>query len=675
MGRITSDTERYREVVERYRGLIERAVGGVESIGQPEVSPDGAQVAVVVEILDGLEGRGHTELHLLAVDGGRRWQVTGPGVDAKDPRWTRNAAGRACLTFLADIGSRHRPAPFLLEVGPDGPEGEPRRLASPPGFPELQRPSVDGMRLLLVMAGEHAEVADGLGSGSVGELAAEAAADDGAAATAARPAWAPVVETTGGDDEWRTTWLLDVASGDARQVSPVGMNTWEADWLGPDAAVVVASDHPAEDAWYEARVARLDLSAGTATTLYRGDWQLEFAAGSPDGSRLAVIEGVASDRYFMAGRLLLVAADGSGARALETGAADVLAFRWLDGERLLAAGLEGMESVVGVAGVDGSWRETWRGPAAIGGTIAGIAALGAAGDAVLPLNGPVEPERLVAIEAGRERTILGTRLAVHDELEAAAGVPRVVEWPARDGTSIQGVLCTPPGEPPFPAILWVHGGPVSAAGQSFPDARMAVLVEAGYAVLRPNPRGSTGRGRAFAAAVVGDMGGEDAQDLLAGVEWLVAEGIVDPARIAVAGVSYGGYMAAYLPTLSDRFAAAIVASPLTDMVAAYYGSSLTVFVRDYVGGQPAADPARYLSRSPVFAGERLRTPTLITNGQRDRATPMGQSVELFRALREQGTDAELAIYPTEGHGFSDVATRTDWVGRMVTWLDRHLGPG
>ena len=168
------------------------------------------------------------------------------------------------------------------------------------------------------------------------------------------------------------------------------------------------------------------------------------------------------------------------------------------------------------------------------------------------------------------------------------------------------------------------------------------------------------------------MGGEDAEDLLAGVEWLVAEGIADPARIAVAGVSYGGYMAALLPTLSDRFAAAIVSSPLTDFVAAYYASSLTAFVRDYIGGHPATDTARYVERSPVFAGQRLRTPTLITNGARDRATPMGQAVELFRALREQGTDAELVIYPTEGHGFSDVATRGDWIGRMLTWLERYM---
>ena len=122
-------------------------------------------------------------------------------------------------------------------------------------------------------------------------------------------------------------------------------------------------------------------------------------------------------------------------------------------------------------------------------------------------------------------------------------------------------------------------------------------------------------------------------------------------------MSYGGYMAARCRA-HDRFAAAIVGSPLTDLIAAYYASSLTAFVRDYIGGHPATDTARYVERSPVFAGPRLRTPTLITNGARDRATPMGQAVELFRALREQGTDAELVIYPTEGHGF--------WTSRRAT---------
>jgi dipeptidyl aminopeptidase/acylaminoacyl peptidase len=662
MSKTTRDTARYAATVARYQDLVGRLVGSTRMVATAEVSPDGTLVATILQVTDALEGRGHAELHVIAMDGGRRWQVTGAGVDAADPRWS---LGGRRLSFLADIGSRHRPAPFALEVGDDGPIGEPVRLPAPDGFPELQRPSRDGSSLLLVVAGEHAEQADGMGSGTVGDLAADAGDE---------PAWTPVVETTTGHDEWRTTWIMDLASGDARQVSPEGMNTWEADWLGDKAVVATVTDSPAEDAWYASRLVRINLGNGAVTTLHDPEWQLQFPTGSPDGSSVAVIEGVASDRYYTSGDLLLVAADGSGARTLPT-AGDAHTARWLDDGRLVVLGRDGFQVTAGIATTGGAWQETWRADTGEGGLFAYLSPIGSDGDFVTSLDGPLEPERLAAIIGGEERTLVSNRTPVHDELLAADAVERIVRWTSPDGTTIEGLLRLPAGEPPFPTVMWVHGGPVAAVGRYAPTVLGAIQAEAGYATLHPNPRGSTGRGRAFAAAVVGDMGGVDAQDLLAGVEWLVAEGVADPSRIAVAGVSYGGYMAALLPALSGRFAAAIVSSPLTDFVAAYYGSSLSAFVRDYIGGHPATDTARYIERSPVFAGQRLRTPTLITNGARDRATPMGQSVELFRALREQGTDAELVIYPTEGHGFSDVATRGDWIGRMLAWLDRYMPAG
>ena len=178
-------------------------------------------------------------------------------------------------------------------------------------------------------------------------------------------------------------------------------------------------------------------------------------------------------------------------------------------------------------------------------------------------------------------------------------------------------------------------------------------------------------GRDFAAFVVGDMGGEESHDLLSGLDHLVSLGIADPARLAVAGGSYGGYMAALLPAVDDRFAAAVVASPLTDLISCYYGSSLTVFVRDFVGGRPTDRVQRYLDRSPVFAGPRLRTPTLLTAGLRDRAAPVGQAIEMFHALREQGVPTELVVYPEEGHGVRAYPARIDWIARVVMWLERH----
>ena len=650
---------RYQAVAARYQELLTLSIGHAIDVEAAEASPDGALVAAVLRIRDGLEGEGHAELHLLATDGSRRWQVTGADGDASDPRWSR---GGSRLTFLADHGTRHRNAPWLLAVGPDGPEGEPRRLDGPPGFPEHQRPSPDGERLLLTMAGEHAEQADGLGSGTIGD---KAGGHDEAA-------WVPAVETTEGADEWRSAWILDVETGAIRRVSPEGLNTWEADWVGPDAIVSVLTDGPSEDAWYEARLARIDIDTGAVTTLHAPEWQIQFATGSPDGRSVAVIEAVASDRYYTTGEVVVVAADGTGTRVLPSGDADIGAVRWLDDRRLVALGVSGMQTVVGVMDLETGWRETWRGDTIVGGWYLHVSAVGDAGDVVLPLNGADVADRLSVIEGGVERVLLPLDHPGQAPCGAAVASQRVVSWTGRDGWRIEGLLRLPHGDPPFATILWVHGGPVGATGQSWLAPEMALFLEAGYAVLTSNPRGSTGRGRAFAAAVVGDMGGEDSYDLLAGVEHLVAEGIADPARIAVGGFSYGGYMAAHLPTLSERFAAAIVSSPLTDMVSSYYGSSLTVFVRDYVGGHPATETDLYVARSPVFARERLRTPSLITTGGRDRATPAGQAVELYRALREQGVAAELVVYPKEGHGISDLAARGDWIARSIAWLERWM---
>ncbi|HYO43007.1 MAG TPA: prolyl oligopeptidase family serine peptidase [Candidatus Limnocylindrales bacterium] len=668
MTEITRESPRYHELVARYEALLSLSVGHARSVEAVEASPDGRLVAVSLRFTDGLDGEGHLELHLLAADGSGGWPVTAADGDASDPRWS---CGGSLLTFLADHGSRHRPGPWAVEVATDGRMREPRRLASPPGFAELQRPSPDGTRLLLVMAGEHAEQADGLGSGTVGDRAARAAGEEGQAAP---PAWTPLVEATSGQDEWRTTWLLDVATGTSRRVSPEGLNTWEADWLGPDAAVAIVSDAPAEDAWYGARLARLDLETTAAMTLYEPEWQIQYATGSPDGTRVAVIEAVASDRYYTEGDVMLVASDGTSVRTLKTRGVDIGAVRWIDDGRLGALGIEGMEVVAGVLDLNDRWHETWRGPAAIGGPYDQTSPVGGAGDLAAAIDGAGGVDRVAILGLHGERVLRSLDHPAQASFGAAMAEQRVVTWAGRDGTRVEGLLRLPHGTAPFATILWVHGGPVGAVLPGTPGIDMAMLLEAGYAILLPNPRGSTGRGRAFAAAVVGDMGGEDAWDLIGGIDHLVEAGVADADRLAVAGFSYGGYMAALLPSLTDRFAVAVVGSPLTDLISSYYASSLTVFVRDYVGGHPATHAARYVERSPVFARERLRTPTLITAGLRDRATPSGQAVELFRALREQGTDAELVLYPQEGHGVSDLAARADWAARAITWLEKYAPP-
>jgi dipeptidyl aminopeptidase/acylaminoacyl peptidase len=232
----------------------------------------------------------------------------------------------------------------------------------------------------------------------------------------------------------------------------------------------------------------------------------------------------------------------------------------------------------------------------------------------------------------------------------------------------------PEGGGPFPLILAVHGGPVWAFQDFWPGVLTGLLVERGYAILQPNPRGSWGRGRAFASAVVGDMGGADAHDVLTGVDHAVAERLADPERIGVMGGSYGGFMAAWLPCLDPRFRAAVSIAPVTDWYSERYGSNLGAWSADFLGGDPHARQAHYHERSPVLRAGTNRTPTLFTAGYRDRATPLGQAVEMHRALREQGVETDVALYPLEGHGVRTFPGIIDLSTRTIGWFERFMPP-
>jgi dipeptidyl aminopeptidase/acylaminoacyl peptidase len=247
-----------------------------------------------------------------------------------------------------------------------------------------------------------------------------------------------------------------------------------------------------------------------------------------------------------------------------------------------------------------------------------------------------------------------------------------ISWDAADGTEIEGLLLAPAGDGPHPLILNVHGGPVGSFPAAFPRPLYAWLVSRGYAILQPNPRGSNGRGRAFIEAVIGDMGGADAGDDLAGVDALVERGIADPDRIGVTGGSYGGFMSCWLPIVDDRFKAAVAISPVTDFYSQHWNSNIGAWDAWFLGGDPTDAAAQYRERSPVFLADRVTTPTLLTAGTEDRCTPPGQAIEFYRVLRERGVPAEVAIYPGEGHGVRKFPAYLDLVTRMTAWFERFM---
>jgi dipeptidyl aminopeptidase/acylaminoacyl peptidase len=220
--------------------------------------------------------------------------------------------------------------------------------------------------------------------------------------------------------------------------------------------------------------------------------------------------------------------------------------------------------------------------------------------------------------------------------------------------------------------VWLHGGPHAQHTASF-EPFFQLLAEAGFAVLLPNPRGSTGRGWAFSASTDRGWGTCDYDDVMALVDEAVRQGLVDGERLGVGGWSYGGYFTNHILTRTRRFKAAVSGGSLSNMLADY-GVSDVPFWTERRLGLPWAAPAKYIDASPLFRVDRVQTPTLVLCGQNDMRTPLGHSEQWYHALKRVGVAAQLVIYPGEGHSPSEAAWE-DVMVRSIGWYSRLLRPG
>ncbi len=652
MQRDLRQTALFTEIEAFYRSVLEPGLGKPTAFGTPAPSPDGAWVAVTGSVRSALDGDPQGRLFLVPATGGPARQVSFGPNDDDGPQWSPDGTR---LTFRSDRGT---PGLFQLYELAFDELGEGRPLPVVPGLVEHHRWSPDGRQILVVAAGEGSEEADALGSGSVAKGDTEL------------PGWIPDVEASDGEDEWRSLWVIDVADGSVRRCSRPGLNIWEATWLGADRAVAIASDGPSEGAWYGSALVVLDLSAEQERVLLRSDVQLGYAEGSPDGRHVAVLQAVCSDRYVVAGDLLIVESDTGSAITVDTSGVDVSSATWRTDGSILAAGDRGFQAVVLGVSAQGEATELHATQNSLGLFHPRVEALG---DGFVASRSSSElPPAVVCVRDEAVEVLIDGHHAGHDTLRATWGAHQLVAWTAPDGQQIEGRLLTPNAPPPYAVLLNVHGGPVGQFQDSWVLLHEQLLLSRGYAILAPNPRGSSGRGQAFAGAVVGDMGGADAQDLLAGLDRLVADGVADPDRIGIFGGSYGGFMSAWLPTIDERFKAAVALSPVTDWYSEHFGSSLIEWVADFMADRPERIGGAYHERSPVLAGERLRTPTLLTAGLHDRATPPTQAVEFYRALVAQGVESEVVIYPQEGHGVRRPLAQVDLATRMVTWFERFM---
>jgi dipeptidyl aminopeptidase/acylaminoacyl peptidase len=578
--------------------------------------------------------------------------LTSGGSSDQAPTWS--ADGRR-IAFLSDRITPGHQLPYTMAA-----DGSDQRLASTlVGSAESVSWSGDDSQLLVLAADPGSY---GLDWSARAVNGAEQASD-------------PMVRRPG--DARRRLFLIDLTNGSAHEVGPPDLSVWAVDWDGANTVVAVTSNDHSGSGWYQGEVVTLDLSARTARLMYTPRWQTEGLALSGDGAHVAVVEGYASDHGLVSGSVMVVELSSGAVKDPWPELQTVGIAAWCDSDSLWYARTDGTGTACGRIYLDGRCEEVWREDAFIGDAVTTPACVVTDGAATVwtthQAHG-VAPELATFDHGARQWTRL---TSFNDHITDGRVFPdaSTIRWKGEDGVDIEGVLMTPTGETgPFPTIVCVHGGPTWNWGAYFSDSEpnAVLLASAGYACVMPNPRGSIGRGHDFAQAVIGDGGGIDFRDIMAGVDHCVAAGITDPGRLGIAGLSYGGYMAGWAVGQTDRFGAAVAMSVVSNYVSFHLTSEVWWYDKAILTGDWQDTSSQYAERSPVTHAHRATTPTLILQGAEDRCTPPSQAEELFTALSEADVDVELVVYPREGHVPVERAHALDAINRTQAWFDKHL---
>ena len=265
-----------------------------------------------------------------------------------------------------------------------------------------------------------------------------------------------------------------------------------------------------------------------------------------------------------------------------------------------------------------------------------------------------------------------------DTRELALGETEVIRWKSTEGFEVEGVLVKPVGYlqgERYPLMTVAHGGP-TGAHHDFYRVRYGDggqhWAGQGWAVLYPNPRGSTNYGETFMKGNLADWGGGDYRDIMAGVDAVIEMGIADPDKLAFQGWSYGGYMTCWTVSQTTRFKAAMIGAGLTNLVSMYGTNDVPNYLGAFFNGTLSPETEQlYRDRSGLTFADQVTTPTLILHGGSDQRVPIGQPMEFYRALKDRGVSVELVFYPREGHGLREYYHRLDRLKRQFEWVTRH----
>lgn len=616
--------------------------------GSVEISPDGRFVAYTVLGANWDDNSFDEQIWIASTAGGDRFQLTGGKKSSTSPRWSPDSKK---LAFKSERDGKSQ----IYLISPTGGEG-------------------------IALTSEEDGVGDFAWSPDGAHIAFASAGGDSKARKARKEKYGEF-EIVGGDYSMNRLWVVTVNSENKPKAELLTKadNLSVADFAwSPDSKRIAftATRDPDLGSRFTSEIYLIGLEDRMVKKLTDGKGPNSGPAWSPDGREIAYTTSNGAEFYYYANtRIASIPADGGSPRILTANFdEDPRGVTWKPTGIYFTAQ---QKTDAHLFQVDPKTLAIRRVSAPDHSSIAFVSFSGDAKSMAFLGAGPNRFREVFTSPAGQFEPKQLTNFA--DAWKGYKLAAReLVEWKSSDGTAVEGVLIKPAGfdrSRKYPLLVVIHGGPtgvdtlVPNADRTYPVEKFAAK---GALVLKVNYRGSAGYGEKFRALNVRNLGVGDYQDVISGVDALIAKGIVDKDRVGAMGWSQGGYISAFITCFSDRFKAVSVGAGISDWMTYYVNTDIHPFTRQYLKATPWDDPEIYRKTSPITYVKNARTPTLIQHGDQDKRVPPPNAFELRQALEDRGVPVKLVLYKGFGHGINKPKQQRSLMEQNYEWFSQYI---
>jgi len=636
----------------------------IVSVSDPQISPDGKTIVVVVSRANVEQDRNERELVQVDISSGAQHPLTYERKTVGSPRWSPSG-DRLAFTANDGAGKDAKPQIFVLYIS----GGEAKKISDAPNGIEQFAWRPDGREITYVTSDEpenKKEIEKHNDAFEVGD-------NDYLTTEAPQPSHIWLVSADGGKARRLTSgaWSLPKSAPPSSPASPI---SWSPDGKS---LLFTRQEHPHQGDADLTSLQILNTDTGQYHRLTKHEKFESFGAFSPDGSHVAYWYPREGDPNNENEIYVTQSTGGDGTDTSRGIDRDLVRVIWMpDGNSLLVSGNDGTQVSM--------WLQPVSGGAAKKLALGEVnpswgfwvdAFVGRKGEIALTGSTPKQPSELYYMASANETPKRLTDFN-HDIAALNLGKMERITWKGPDGFQEDGVVVYPPDfqkDRRYPLVLIIHGGPTASSTTSFAFLPH-LMATRGYVVFSPNYRGSDNLGNAYQRAIWNDAGDGPGRDVIAGIDAVKKLGFVDESKIGVTGWSYGGYMTSWLIGHYQIWKAAMAGAPVTDLYDEYNLSDGNVTARYQFKGSPyVGDNLKdYRAQSPITYAQQMKTPTLIMQDTGDARVTISQGYALYHALKDNGVPVKFVAIPIAGHGPGDPVRRMDTYRRWVEWMDQYL---